>query len=125
MRYFKFTKLVRDGVIKSMQDNPLQEPKGVHKLSDQEFKNELIKKLKEEVEELANSETEEEYKEELADIYELLKYLAQLSNVSDDDISLLMQKKVDKAGGFEGRQFIESVGIDEQDVDRLKNYTDN
>ena len=44
---------------------------------------------------------------ELADLVELIESLKRASGITDDHIEQARHKKLDKAGGFEKRQFVE------------------
>jgi predicted house-cleaning noncanonical NTP pyrophosphatase (MazG superfamily) len=123
MRYFKFEKLVRDKILPQMQQNQ-HVVRGVKKLNDSEFINELIKKILEEAHEMANVSSKEDLKNELADVYETLDYLKTALSISNEELELKKKQKSDKNGGFNDRIYIVDVGVDE-DNQWIKYYCDN
>ena len=75
-----FNKLVRDkipDIIKSNGENSI-----TRVLEDEEYRKELYKKLLEETDEVIKSQNMEETLEELADVLEVLKSIAELENKS-------------------------------------------
>lgn len=102
----KYNKLVRDKIIEIIQangENPIY-----RRLDDEEYFIELIKKDKEELEEVVNA-TKEEVKEELADKLEVLIAMAKYYDYTLDEIIEESNKKRNKRGGFEERLFLEKV----------------
>ena len=71
-----FKKLVRDNIPNIIENN--NEVAITRILSDTEFRLELYKKLKEECNEVIESKETSETLEELADVFEVLKSIAQL-----------------------------------------------
>jgi predicted house-cleaning noncanonical NTP pyrophosphatase (MazG superfamily) len=112
MKQFKFSKLVRDHIVEKMISND-QQPQGVRKLGKKEFLKELKNKLLEESKELLLVENLEETKEEIADIYEVLSYIKQIVNLSDNELSKLVLKKRNVNGGFDKKIYISSVKLEE------------
>lgn len=101
-----YKKLVRDKIpeiIETKGEKPI-----TRILSDEEYKFELEKKLNEEYQEVLNA-TGEERIEELADMLEVMIYLAKLENKDLNDIIDVCNKKHDKRGGFEDRIYLEDV----------------
>ena len=78
-------------------------------LNEEEFRVELLKKLQEECAEVLNAKSKEEFLEELADVLEILNYLAKLENKTIDDITYIAAKKSEKRGTFEKRIFLEKT----------------
>lgn len=97
----KYNKLVRDKIIEII------EAKGgealSHIASDEEYRKKLMEKLVEEV----NEFLEEEKKEEMADIFEVITAILKLKGWSKEEILLVQKEKSDKRGGFDKRIILE------------------
>lgn len=100
-----YNKLVRDN-IPSIIENDNEIPV-TRILSDEEYKIELHKKLKEECNEVIDSKTKSEELEELADVLEVLRSIAKLNDSSLDEVVAIADKKFQKRGGFEKRIYLE------------------
>ena len=74
----------------------------VKTLSDEEFLEQLEKKLSEDVTEYQNDKNPEE----LADILEVIYRIAQLKGVSKDELEKIRIKKSEERGGFEKNLFL-------------------
>ena len=101
-----YQKLVRDKIpeiIKNNNETPI-----TRILSDEEYKKELEKKLLEEYQEVIEA-TGEERLEELADMLEIITYLAQLENATLTDIMTIAKSKKEKNGGFDKKIYLENV----------------
>ena len=98
-----YGKLVRDKIIDIIKDNG-EIPK-YHKLSDEEFLNELHKKLLEE----ANEFIEADDPEELADLLEVVYAIAKHKNIDMKQVEDIRLKKREKRGGFENKIYLEGV----------------
>lgn len=101
-----YNKLVRDNIpniIKSNGENPI-----TRILSDEEYKIELEKKLLEEYHEVLEA-TGEHRLEELADMLEIIKFLAKLENATLEDIIAIGNAKNTKNGSFEDKIYLEKV----------------
>lgn len=114
MRYFRFNKLVRDRIVEHMKKNN-QIAYGVRKLNNQEYKQELIKKIKEETEELELAESDEQFKEELADLQEVIDCLKNSVNLSEKELLIQQQQKSEKNGGFQKKLYIDYMGLEDED----------
>lgn len=102
-----FNKLVRDkipDIIKSNGENSI-----TRVLEDEYYRKELYKKLLEETNEVIKSQNVEETLEELADVLEVLKSIAELENKSLNDVIKIAEQKRLKRGGFEERIFLEKT----------------
>jgi len=102
-----FNKLVRDKIPNKIESNG--EVTITRILSDDEYKNELYKKLLEESHEVINSQGGEDTLEELADVLEVLKAIAELNNKKIDDVIEKANQKRLNRGGFEKRIFLEKT----------------
>ena len=101
-----YNKLVRDNIpniIKSNGETPI-----TRILTNEEYKQELEKKLYEEYQEVLESSDEDRI-EELADMLEVIKSLAKLENKDLDDIINVANQKNSKRGSFNEKIFLEKV----------------
>ncbi|MBA3047867.1 nucleoside triphosphate pyrophosphohydrolase [Patescibacteria group bacterium] len=107
-----YNKLVRDNIpeiIKADNCRP-----NIRKLGKQEYLKELMKKLKEEAEELINAkDNEKELAKEISDVYEVIDAIIDYYNLDKDKISEFKKERKEKRGGFEKRIFLESIVNDE------------
>lgn len=102
----KYHKLVRDKIpeiIKSNNEEPITKI-----LDDVEYKQELERKLKEELNETLESSGNDKI-EELADMLEVMINLAKLEEKDLDDIINVCDEKRKKRGGFERRIYLSGV----------------
>lgn len=100
-----FRKLVRDKmpeVIASQGEKPM-----TRALEGEEYIKALENKLLEEVQELRSGE--EEPKEEIADIYEVLDSLIEARGFSKEEIMAVKEEKRRERGGFAKKLFLEKV----------------
>ena len=105
-----YNKLVRDNIPTIIeQDN---EVPFTRILNDNDYKKELYKKLKEECDEVIDSKNTFELLEELADLLEVIKSIAQLEDKTIDDIIETANQKKLKRGGFEKIIFLEKTLLD-------------
>ena len=101
-----YNKLVRDNIpdiILSNGEKPI-----TRILNDKEYKIELEKKLYEEYLEVIESEGKNRT-EELADMIEIIRYLAMLENTSLEKIIEIANEKKSKRGAFDKKVFLEKV----------------
>ena len=101
-----YNKLVRDNIpniIESKGETPI-----IRILNDDEYKIELEKKLNEEYQEVLNA-TGKNRIEELADMIEVIKYLAKTENATLDEVIAIANEKSSKRGAFNDKIFLEKV----------------
>ena len=101
-----YNKLVRDNIpniIKNNGETPI-----TRILTNEEYKQELEKKLYEEYQEVLESSGEDRI-EELADMLEVIKALAKLENKDLEDIINIANQKNSKRGAFNDKIFLEKV----------------
>ena len=101
-----YNKLVRDNIpsiIESNGETPI-----TRILSNDEYKTELERKLNEEYNEVLNA-TGKDRLEELADMIEIIKYLAKVEGSTLDEIIVIAEEKSSKRGAFEEKIFLEKV----------------
>ena len=101
-----FNKLVRDKIPQKIENNG--EKAFTRILDEKEFKTELEKKLNEELEEVLSSNGKDRI-EELADMLEVIKYLAILENSSLEEVIKTSEQKNLKRGSFDKRIFLEKT----------------
>lgn len=78
-------------------------------LDEEEYVTELRRKSKEELDEFLNSETNEEYLEELADLLEIIHALAKVHAANIDKVEQIRLKKAEERGSFDERIFLIEV----------------
>jgi predicted house-cleaning noncanonical NTP pyrophosphatase (MazG superfamily) len=108
MREFRFNKLVRDDVAKSVTESGGNV--NTRTLNDQEFLSEIKKKLLEEVQELLVAKGEK-LEEELSDVQEIMDLICKIESISSAKLKKVRMEKIAKAGAFEKKIYIESVEV--------------
>ena len=98
-----YEKLVRDRIIDIIIAKG-QKPV-YHTLNDEDYLEELHKKLLEE----ANEFLENDDPEEVADILEVIYAIAKHKNINMQEVENIRIKKREKRGGFEDRIYLEGV----------------
>lgn len=101
-----YNKLVRDNIpniIKSKGETPV-----TRILSEDEYKNELEKKLYEEYKEVIEASGSDRI-EELADMLEIINALAKIESKTLDNVILVVEQKNEKRGAFNEKIFLEKV----------------
>jgi len=91
----QYNKLVRDKIPEILDEKNIPYEKRI--ATDEEYREELFKKLKEETDEFL----EESIPEELADVIEVIEALKQLPSYSD--VEEVRLKKREERGGFDER----------------------
>ena len=102
-----YNKLVRDKIPEIIENDG--EIVFTHVLSDAEYRLELYKKLNEECREVASSTSAKETLEELADVLEVLRSIAELEGSQFDDVIQIADRKKLNRGGFQKRIFLEKT----------------
>lgn len=107
MRY-NYYKLVRDNIPNEI--NKADNKKCSYKiLSNEEYKNELDKKLQEESIEFIESHSVEE----MADLLEVIEYQIKTFNINMNEVNKARENKVKVKGGFENKIYLEYVDENE------------
>ncbi len=101
-----YNKLVRDNIPSIIEANG--ETPITRILSLEEYKTELERKLNEEYQEVLEASGKDRL-EELADMLEIIKYLAKIEGSTLQDIIALANDKSLKRGAFEKKIFLERV----------------
>jgi len=105
-----FNKLVRDNIIDKITNNG--EIASYRVLDDIEYKKELLNKLKEECYEVIDAFTYGRSGDmviELADVFEVINYLAKSINVNMQEVYDVAMIKKDKNGGFDKKYYLEKT----------------
>ncbi len=101
-----YNKLVRDNIPNIIKGNGGEPYTRI--LNDQEYKEELEKKLNEEYQEVLSA-TGKDRVEELADMLEIISSLAALENSSLEEVIKVAQEKAQKRGAFKDKIYLEKV----------------
>ena len=105
-----YNKLVRDNIIDKITNN--DEIALYRVLDDIEYKKELLNKLKEECNEVIdafNNGTSADMVMELADVLEVINYLAKSINVNMQEVDNVAMMKKMKNGGFDKKYYLEKT----------------
>ena len=103
-----YNKLVRDNIIDKITNN--DEIALYRVLDDIEYQKELLNKLKEECNEVVdafNNGTSADMVMELADVLEVINYLAKSINVNMQEVDDVAMMKKMKNGGFDKKYYLE------------------
>ena len=98
-----YNKLVRDKIPEIIQADGKKLKSRI--LNDEEHLEALLKKLEEEVVELAEARNIEE----MADVHEVLRALAEALKIHPDELEKVRQDKASKRGAFQQKIFLEEV----------------
>lgn len=101
-----YKKLVRDKIPEIIESNG--EIPIIRKLDDVEYKQELEKKLYEEYLEVIDASYSNRI-EELADMIEVIRYLAKLEDKTLEDVIEVAKEKVEKHGAFDKKIYLEGI----------------
>lgn len=100
-----YNKLIRDLIPHKIEKNG-----GSYEVrridDDAELKEELLRKVKEEAEELSSANTREDFLSEYADLMVVLDTLTKLIEFSEADIKTALTENIEKKGGFNERLFL-------------------
>ena len=100
-------KLVRDRIPEIIEKNG---KKPVTHIADEiEYWDKLKLKLQEEVEEVLEDGTNDEVKEELADVLEVINAICEFKKVDKNELESLRIKKAKERGGFSNKIILEKV----------------
>jgi predicted house-cleaning noncanonical NTP pyrophosphatase (MazG superfamily) len=99
----KYNKLIRDKIpeiVKQKGKTPV-----THIATDEEYKQKLYEKLKEETEEFL----EKPSNEELSDILEVIESICKLNNINMEELEILRKKKAKERGSFNNHIILDEV----------------
>lgn len=100
-----YNKLIRDGIRRKIEGKG--EALEVRKITnEQEFQQELLKKVREEAEALSKARTREEFLNEYADLMVVLTTLEKQMEFSPADIKTALEENVERKGKFDERLFL-------------------
>ncbi|MGG4093545.1 MULTISPECIES: nucleoside triphosphate pyrophosphohydrolase [Paenibacillus] len=102
-----YNKLVRDMIPQVIESTGKEFRTRI--LDEEEYKKELIIKLKEESEEYFAAESSKESLEELADMLEVIRALAVVHGATWGELEALREKKAEARGGFQERVYLIDV----------------
>lgn len=102
-KIMKFDKLVRDKIPEVLEKKGIKSV--THVIEGKEYFEELLKKLREEVEEFVKDNNEEE----LADIFEVLGAIIEERGFTKEAIEEIRLKKLAERGGFKNKVFLEQT----------------
>lgn len=101
---YEYNKLVRDKIPNEINNIPNKSCK-YYIMNDDEYNNELDKKLIEEAYEYKADHSIEE----LADLMEVIQAIMKERKISEEELKLAMKIKKDKKGAFYNKIFLQSV----------------
>lgn len=114
MPKFIFNKLIRDKFQKIYEE--LGQRITTRSLTAQELKDELRKKIIEEATELPTPENKNnEIIDEIADVQQVLDDLKSIYGISSEEVSISMEKKYEKKGGFQEGLYVETIELNDED----------
>lgn len=100
-----YNKLIRDAIPNKIKEKG--ERYYVRTITDEdEYSQELLKKVTEEAQALSKTRTREEFLSEYADLYVVLNELIAQLGLSDADIQAALKENINEKGGFEKRYFL-------------------
>ena len=112
---YTYNKLVRDKIPENIDNEPGRKSK-YRILDDEEYLEELNKKVLEE----ANEFIEENSIEELGDLMEVINAIMQLKGYKMEDVHKVMKAKADKKGVFNDKIYLEYVDEQKRNVEEEK-----
>ena len=112
---YKYNKLVRDKIPENIDSQKGRKSK-YRILNDDEYLNELNKKVLEE----ANEFIEENNIEELGDLMEVLNAIMKLKGYKIEDVYKAMKIKSDKKGSFDNKIYLEYVDEEKRNIEEEK-----
>ncbi|HYC34207.1 MAG TPA: nucleoside triphosphate pyrophosphohydrolase [Candidatus Paceibacterota bacterium] len=104
MKKVFYNKLIRDKIPDQIRNN--QGEFEVRELGDEEFEQELLKKINEEASALSRVRSRQEFLDELADLEIVVDEIKRLQNISPQEIEETKQANLARKGGFERKLFL-------------------
>ncbi|MBS4208059.1 nucleoside triphosphate pyrophosphohydrolase [Bacillus sp. FJAT-50079] len=102
-----YNKLVRDRIPEVIENTGKSFSTRI--LDENEYHDELLKKMHEELKEYKETESNEDALEELADMLELIHAATSIHGATYNQLEEIRQKKAEKRGGFNERIFLIEV----------------
>lgn len=104
----QYNKLIRDRIVEIIESDGLEYKTRV--LEDAEFKQELLKKIVEESNEVLEAgNNREELVKEIGDVLEVIDAIVDAFELDRNTIENVKQERKEKRGGFENRIFLEEM----------------
>jgi len=113
MPKFVLNKIVRDKLVADYER--LGQKAEYKKLSQQEHKCELIRKIFEEVGEINPDDATDKIAGEIADLQQVIKDFMSLCSVNDEQVEAFRQAKFDKKGGFVDGAYVTTITLSDDD----------
>ncbi|RXT03735.1 nucleoside triphosphate pyrophosphohydrolase [Ammoniphilus sp. CFH 90114] len=107
-----YNKLVRDRIPEIIEKSGKKYSFRI--LEQEDYKLELQKKCREELDEYLQARNDQEAMEELADLLEMIYALVEVHDSSFEELEQIRREKAETRGGFQERLFL--VGVDDDDI---------
>lgn len=104
MRRIYYKKLVRDRIPKRIDEHGGKYE--LRKLSDSDFKKELLRKVEEEAGGLSNARVKSEIISEMGDLLDVLKEIKKVFKISSKELSESRSKEFKRKGGFAKKLYL-------------------
>lgn len=104
MKKVYYNKLIRDKIADKIKNN--NEECETRELDDEEFEQELLKKINEEASALSRVRSRVEFLDELADLDMVIDEIKRIQNITSDEILEAKKKNIEKKGGFDKKLFL-------------------
>lgn len=104
----QYNKLIRDRIVEIIESDGLEYKTRV--LEDAEFKQELLKKIVEESNEVLEAgNNREELVKEIGDVLEVIDAIVDAFELDKNEVEKVRLERKEKRGGFENRIFLEEM----------------
>ncbi len=104
MKKVYYNKLIRDNILQKIKSN--NEDCDVRELGDEEFEQELLKKINEEANGLSRARSRGEFLDELADLDIVIDEIKSIQGITPDEVLEAKKKNLDRKGGFSKKLFL-------------------
>ena len=112
MPTFRYAKLVRDNIPGWHRQNG--HVVNGSRLTGNDLKVALIQKMHEEADEVSGALSREELIEEIGDVQQVIDDLLASQGITKDELTIVINKKTDRKGGFRNGEYIDTVTIDDE-----------
>lgn len=122
LRKYEFNKLIRSKIPPRMTEEGVRVNKT--ELSLEDFADQLKVKLLEEAQEVIDAKDKQQLIVELADVTEVIKAIAQVHGITEEEIENERLKKLEINGSFEKENYINFIEVEESNkvvIDYLEN----
>ena len=101
-----YKKLIRDRIPEIIENSGSKSK--IRTLDDEEYKEELLKKIVEEAKEVLETKGDrKEFIKEIGDVLELIDYLIKVFNLDSEEIEKVKKERKESRGGFDKKLFLE------------------